>query len=101
MTFFAISLQMNVEFNSFDIVEHRDYVYIYDGADTDAELLAEYSGTTLPDSVSSTGGSITVRFTSYKTHSFFNGYVSWLLRVLNVTLNINRETQRYSKILYR
>merc|ERR1712226_1676165 len=65
--------KMNVEFNSFDIVEHRDYVYIYDGADTDAELLAEYSGTTLPDSVSSTGGSITVRFTSYKTHSFFNG----------------------------
>jgi len=65
--------KMNVEFNSFDIVEHRDYVYIYDGADTNAELLAEYSGTTLPDSVSSTGGSITVRFTSYRTHSFFNG----------------------------
>ena len=41
-----------------------DFVKIYDGSDTSAPLLAQYSGSSLPDSVTSSGPSMLVTFSS-------------------------------------
>ena len=59
--------KVSVEFTSFDTEEDYDYLSIYDGATTaDAQLIGEYSGSTLPPTITSTSldGKLTFRFTS-------------------------------------
>src|SRR5688572_31096843 len=51
-------------FNSFNIENGWDYLYIYDGPNTGSPLIGTYTGTTTPPSVVSSGGCLTFRFTS-------------------------------------
>lgn len=57
-------LQLN--FSQLDLETSYDYLYIYDGANTSATLLATLNGTTLPSAISATNstGQLTIRFTS-------------------------------------
>lgn len=57
-------LQLN--FSQLDLEISYDYLYIYDGANTSATLLATLNGTTLPSAISATNstGQLTIRFTS-------------------------------------
>lgn len=65
----ATSLTLN--FTSFDLEQASsdgnsiyDVVEVYDGTSTSATLLGKFTGNNIPQSVSSTGGSIFVKFTS-------------------------------------
>ncbi len=60
--FGAASVQLN--FSLFDLEDTYDFLYIYDGATTNSPLIGSYTGTNSPGTVNSTGGSITIRFTS-------------------------------------
>ena len=58
----ATSITLN--FTSFSTELNYDYLFIYDGNSIDAPLIGQYSGTTSPGTITSTGGSILVEFRS-------------------------------------
>lgn len=58
----ASSVTLN--FNLFDLELNWDYLYIYDGATTNAPLIGIYTGNTNPGTISSSGGSLLVEFRS-------------------------------------
>lgn len=51
-------------FTEFGYEIDYDYLYIHDGIDTSANLIATLNGYNLPDTISSTGNSITIRHSS-------------------------------------
>jgi hypothetical protein len=55
---------ITLSFSQFNTESGYDFVRVYDGATTSAPLLGQYSGTNLPPSLTSTGGSMLIRFTS-------------------------------------
>ena len=58
----ATSVTLN--FTSFSTELNYDYLFIYDGNSIDAPLIGQYSGTTSPGTITSTGGAILVEFRS-------------------------------------
>ena len=58
--------KLKLSFTQLDLETTYDYLYIYDGANTSATLLATLNGTTLPSDISATNsvGQLTIRFTS-------------------------------------
>ncbi|SEB35880.1 Por secretion system C-terminal sorting domain-containing protein [Tenacibaculum sp. MAR_2009_124] len=62
---------VSVTFNYFETVGCCDYLYIYDGPDTSATLIGTYSGSSSPNTITSTheSGALTFRFQS-------NGYTT-------------------------
>ena len=55
---------VTLTFNSFATESGYDFVKVYDGATTSSPLLGQYSGTSLPAAVSSTGASMLIVFTT-------------------------------------
>lgn len=55
---------ITLEVVSFDLEEDWDFLYVYDGDDLSAPLLGTYTGTTIPDVITSSGGSILIEFRS-------------------------------------
>jgi hypothetical protein len=55
---------ITVRFGEFSTEPGYDHVKLYDGASPSALLLQSFSGTAVPAAVTSTGGSLTIRFTS-------------------------------------
>lgn len=55
---------ITLDFISFNTESFSDYVRVYDGATSSAPLLGEFSGPTLPNSVSSSSGSMLISFTT-------------------------------------
>lgn len=55
---------ITLSFVSFNTELNNDGVIVYDGANNTAPILGQYSGTNLPSSVTSTGGSMFVEFLS-------------------------------------
>ncbi len=60
----ANAMDITLTFTSFDTEEGYDYVTVFDGEDANSPILGDYSGSTLPASVTSSGGHLFVRFTS-------------------------------------
>ncbi len=59
---------------------YGDYVYLYDGVGTSGTYLGSYSGTSLPNngnSITSTSGAITVRFTSNSSSNNIGFTTTW------------------------
>lgn len=56
--------QVNLNFSAFDVELNYDTLWLYDGPSTASPLIGSYTGTNSPGNINSTGGSITVRFTS-------------------------------------
>lgn len=54
--------KIRLDFIDFDIEEGYDYLWIYDGADTNALLVGKYTGKTIPESFSGTSNKLTLRF---------------------------------------
>ena len=50
--------------NSFDLEANWDYMYVYDGNSLSSPLIGTYTGTTIPATISSTGGEILIQFRS-------------------------------------
>jgi hypothetical protein len=55
---------ITVTFSELNTEANYDFVNLYDGTSSSAPLLGSYSGTAVPGPVSSTGGAITIVFTS-------------------------------------
>lgn len=55
---------ITLNFNSFNLENNWDYLFIYNGSTTDAPLIGKYTGANSPGNVSSTGGSLLVEFRS-------------------------------------
>jgi len=55
---------VELRFSVASLENNYDYVRVYDGATTSAPVLAEVTGTTFPSVITSTGGTMLVRFTS-------------------------------------
>ena len=55
---------VTVTFSDFSTEPGYDYVALYDGASPSAMLLQSFSGAALPTAVTSTGGTLKIRFTS-------------------------------------
>jgi len=58
------AVNVTLTFNSFATESGYDFVKVYDGATTSSPLLGQYSGTSLPAAVSSTGASMLIVFTT-------------------------------------
>jgi len=58
------SSTVTVTFNSFDIEQDWDYLFIYDGATPNAPLIGKYTGTTSPGTITSTGADLLLEFRS-------------------------------------
>ena len=58
----ATSITLN--FTSFNLETNWDYLYIYDGATNTSPLIGTYTGTTLPSTITSSGGSLLIEFRS-------------------------------------
>ncbi len=79
--------KVSVSFSAFDVDNGYDYLYVYDGANTNAPLIGSFTGNTIPPvfyaSQSNTTGQLTFRFVSdyYSTASS-----GWQAAVSCVTL---------------
>jgi Zn-dependent metalloprotease len=58
---------INLTFSTFNTELNNDGVIVYDGANNTAPILGQFSGTSIPTSVTSTGGSMYVEFLSDPT----------------------------------
>ncbi|HIA07157.1 MAG TPA: T9SS type A sorting domain-containing protein, partial [Flavobacteriales bacterium] len=88
---------VTLNFTAFDIEYQYDLVEIYDGATVADSILGTYSGDTLPDSITSTGGIMLVHFTTdgsivasgwdanYTTTTVGTGGTSYCSGVTNLT----------------
>ena len=55
---------VTITFNSFDIEQAWDYMFIYDGPTPNAPLIGKYTGTVSPGTITSTGGDLLLEFRS-------------------------------------
>lgn len=60
----AGATSINLSVISFSVESDWDYLYVYDGADLDATLIGTYTGTDIPDVISSAGSTILIEFRS-------------------------------------
>ncbi len=60
----ADALTITLSVQAFGLEEDWDYLTIYDGEDLDAPLIGEYTGTTISDIITSSGGSLLLEFRS-------------------------------------
>lgn len=75
----ASSITLN--FTSFDTESGYDFVKVYDGSTTSASLLGSFSGGSIPSSVTSTGGTMLVHFTS----DYSNNAGGWVASFTSVS----------------
>lgn len=55
---------VTITINSFDLEANWDYMYVYDGNSLSSPLIGTYTGTTIPATLSSTGGEMLIQFRS-------------------------------------
>lgn len=60
---------ITLSFTNFNVSDPGDTVYAYNGSTTSSPLLGKWAGTTLPTSVTSTGGTMLVRFVTDATNT--------------------------------
>ncbi|MBL4707680.1 MAG: T9SS type A sorting domain-containing protein, partial [Flavobacteriales bacterium] len=58
----VLATTITAQFNNFDVDNLGDTLFIYDGPTSGSPLLASYTGTSLPATVSSTGGDMFIEF---------------------------------------
>ncbi|MCT4579861.1 MAG: N-acetylmuramoyl-L-alanine amidase [Flavobacteriales bacterium] len=68
---------VTINFSAFDLENNWDYLFVYDGATTSAPLLATLTGSSIPSSITSTGGSLLIEFRSDCATSNAGWALSW------------------------
>jgi hypothetical protein len=53
---------IKLTFQRFDLETDKDFIYVYDGVDTDAPLLGSFTGNTVPSEIVATSGKIFIQF---------------------------------------
>lgn len=59
---------ITISFNEFDLEQDHDWLIVFDGNDNTSSILGQYTGNSLPSSVTSTGGSIYIEFLTDETN---------------------------------
>lgn len=83
---------ITLSFSAFDTELNFDGVIVYDGANSSAPVLGQFTGTTIPSSVTSTGGSMYVVFLSdeaLRSNGWNASYNSTTLGINDFNLNDN------------
>jgi Zn-dependent metalloprotease len=80
---------ITLSFSAFNTEQNNDGVIVYDGANNTASVLGQFSGTSLPSSVTSTGGSMYVEFLSDPALRA-NGWIANYTSTLPTGLNENK-----------
>ncbi len=73
----AGATQVTLNFVSFDFEMFYDSVYVYDGPTTASPIIGAFSGNVVPGSITSSGGSITIRQKSDFTITFSGFELNW------------------------
>ena len=60
----ASAASVTITFNSFDLEQDWDFLFIYDGNTPNAPLIGKYTGTVSPGTITSTGGDLLLEFRS-------------------------------------
>lgn len=68
---------ITLSFNSFSVESGWDYMYIYDGINTEAPLMGVYTGNTIPSTLTSSGGQILLEFRSDCATTDIGWDLSW------------------------
>lgn len=76
---------VTIHFTDFDIEKDWDYLYVYDGNSVFSTLIGVYTGTSIPATITSTGGSILIEF--YSDCSITSsGWAAWWTSVISDTI---------------
>ncbi|NVO19350.1 MAG: C10 family peptidase [Bacteroidetes bacterium] len=68
---------VSINFHRFDLENNVDFLSIYDGEDTTANLLGSFTGSNLPGTVTSTGGKMFIKFTTSSTGNAGGWFASY------------------------
>ena len=66
----AGATSITLTWTSFNIENTYDYVYVHDGPSSAAPLIGTYSGTSIPPTITSSGGSLWILFTSDVSYNY-------------------------------
>jgi Zn-dependent metalloprotease len=83
---------ITLSFSSFDTELNYDGVIVYDGSNSSAPVLGQFTGTTIPSNITSTGGSMYVLFLSdeaVRNNGWNASYNSTTLGINDISLNEN------------
>jgi len=86
---------ITLSFSAFNTEQNNDGVVVYDGANNTASVLGQFSGTSIPSSVTSTGGSMYVEFLSDPALRA-NGWTANYTSTLPTGINENQVGQNIS-----
>jgi len=75
--------QITLNFSSFDFENNLDFLTVYDGPSTLSPIIGTYTGSTIPTSISSTGGSITIRQQSNMSTTGTGFELTWVCASTN------------------
>jgi len=67
-------VSFELEFLDFDLEGGADFVRIYDGATTDADLIGEFTGTSIPPVTESSSDSVLIRFITDENKTAHTGF---------------------------
>jgi hypothetical protein len=79
----ATTVTLNI--NSFNVEANWDYLYIYDGSTYAAPLIGRYTGTTIPSTITSTGGALLLDFRTDCATTGVGFSISWTAQTVDVT----------------
>lgn len=66
----AGATSITLTWSAFNIESQYDFVYVHDGPSSAAPLIGTYTGTSLPPTITSTGGSLWILFTSDNSYTY-------------------------------
>lgn len=79
------STGITMQFSSFRTQQSNDIVTIYDGATTFSPLLGQYSGTSLPPVITSTGGSMLIAFVTNRSTNEAGWNAQYSSKTISIT----------------
>lgn len=81
------SSPLTVEFIDFDLNADGDYLYVFDGSDTNGVLIGQFTGNLIPGAMQTSGSSLTLRFISGSS----GRNQGWVIAVRNNTYLVDEQ----------
>lgn len=78
------AVSITLSFNSFQVEDYYDYLYVYDGTDASGTLLLSATGYSIPSSVTATSGAMYIVFTSDGSYTMSGFEAYWTSTVPSV-----------------
>ncbi len=90
---------IKLTFQRFDLETDKDFIYIYDGVDTDAPLLGSFTGSTIPGEVVATSGKVYIQFVTDgdgTSNGFFASFTAKQASFCSGTTTITAQSGSFS-----